>query len=287
MRASHHVGNYMWPQWTLLQCPFLVAHRPKNNRWRVTVSFHHQLKLRHPFCVGTHHACLAHHHHAEAIAGVHPLLRRHVVRGSHGISAHIFQHCQPVPLQPVGKRSADSSVVLMIASAFDLHRLAVEEESFVCIEGYGAHSETYPLSVSRFSTGLDGDYRRVKVRSFRRPECGIRQVRVRGESGGAIGCKGLRHGLCAGYHLSSSVEDLPVHAAILRLPALVLHDRSQIQRRCAALNRSANVALPLSQMQRVGLGQPNMPVDACAFIEPTIAKAGIHAHDQIVPAAII
>ncbi len=43
----------------------------------------------------------------------------------------------------------------------------------------------------------------------------------------------------------------------------------------------------MSEVQRVGLGQPHMAVDAGAFIKPAIAEAGVHADDQIVLAAII
>src|ERR1035441_9676870 len=48
-----------------------------------------------------------------------------------------------------------------------------------------------------------------------------------------------------------------------------------------------NVALPLAQVQRVALGQPYMPVDARALVEPTVAKARFHANNQIVLAAVV
>src|SRR5690349_1878971 len=43
----------------------------------------------------------------------------------------------------------------------------------------------------------------------------------------------------------------------------------------------------MSQMQLIRLGQPYMAVNARAFIEPAVAKAGVHAHHQkILPAVV-
>lgn len=43
----------------------------------------------------------------------------------------------------------------------------------------------------------------------------------------------------------------------------------------------------LRHVQRVGLLQPQMPVDAGAFIEPAFAERGIHAHDDEVGLAVV
>ena len=43
----------------------------------------------------------------------------------------------------------------------------------------------------------------------------------------------------------------------------------------------------MPQMQRIRLRQPHMPVNPRAFVEPAIAKAGVHAHHQIILPAII
>ena len=40
-------------------------------------------------------------------------------------------------------------------------------------------------------------------------------------------------------------------------------------------------------MQRIRLGQPHVPVNACALVKPAIAEARVHADDQIILAAII
>src|SRR5205085_10782236 len=55
----------------------------------------------------------------------------------------------------------------------------------------------------------------------------------------------------------------------------------------AAFDISANVALPLAKVQRVCLSQPNVTIDAGAFVEPAVAETGIHASDQIILSAIV
>ena len=106
-----------------------------------------------------------------------------------------FSTPTPIPLQPVGKRRAHARVVLMVAGAFDLHRLAVEEESLVGVPRDRAHAKADALGVARLPAGLDRDHRRVKVRSFRRPQRGIRDVALRRESCRAVGSDGLRRGI--------------------------------------------------------------------------------------------
>src|SRR5580692_4562120 len=43
----------------------------------------------------------------------------------------------------------------------------------------------------------------------------------------------------------------------------------------------------MPQMQRVGLGQPHMPVNSRTLVEPSVAKACVHADHQIILPAII
>ena len=150
--------------------------------------------------------------------------RRHVVRGAHGVAAHIFQHTDAIPLQAVGKRRAHAGVILMIAGAFDLHRLAVEKKSLVGIESDGAHPETHTLSIAGLSAGFNRHDRRIKVGSRRRPAFGIREVRSCGEGPGAVASDRLRSGIGSRNRLARSVKDLPAHAADLRLRAFVFYD---------------------------------------------------------------
>ena len=131
-----------------LQLTFLIADRPDDDRWRVAVALDHSLQLSHALGAGAHLARLAHHHHAHAIAGVHPLGRGHVVRCADGVAAHLAQHRQPEPLQRIGYRRADTGMVLVIAGALDLHGLAIQEKPLVGIEHGGTHAEVDALGIA-------------------------------------------------------------------------------------------------------------------------------------------
>src|SRR3954467_11026643 len=42
------------------------------------------------------------------------------------------------------------------------------------------------------------------------------------------------------------------------------------------------MTFPAPERNRMGLGEPNMPVDARAFVEPAIPEARVHADDEII-----
>src|SRR6185437_6600170 len=79
---------------------------------------------------------------------------------------------------------------------------------------------------------------------------------------------------------------MPVDAAALWLCTLILDYCSQRQNSLTPTHVRANITLPLSEMQRVRFGQPDMSVNTCAFIKPSIAEAGVHAYHQIIFGAI-
>ena len=127
------VGSSSWQRRTMVaaifapcsaisfcSCPLFVADGPDNDGRRVAIALDHGFKLRQALGAGTHLAGLAHHHHAHAVAGFHPLRRGHVVRSAHGVAAHLAQHAEPEPLQAVGHRRAHAGVILVIAGALNL-----------------------------------------------------------------------------------------------------------------------------------------------------------------------
>src|ERR1700722_9416699 len=82
------------------------------------------------------------------------------------------------------------------------------------------------------------------------------------------------------------IENLPVNAAAFRLQAVILYDGPQAKSRSVALHNWPNVAFPMPEMQRVGLGQPHVPVDAGTFVKPAVPETRVHAHDQEILRAI-
>ena len=55
---------------------------------------------------------------------------------------------KPEPLQAIGQRRAHAGVILVIAGALNLDRLAVEEEALVGIEDCRAHAEADALGIA-------------------------------------------------------------------------------------------------------------------------------------------
>ena len=78
-----------------------------------------------------------------------------------------------------------------------------------------------------------------------------------------------------------------LHLGVLRLLAFVLDHRAKRQS-VAELPLTAvrTVALPLAQVQRIGLGQPHVAIDARALVEPAVAEAGVHARHDVVLRAV-
>jgi len=173
-------------------------------------------------------------------------------------------------------------VILVVAGALDLEGLAVEEESFLCVEVSRAHAEDDPFGIPRCAVGGDGNNGRVEIRHFDRPQCGIRESRTGAESHGAVGSDLLRGRLCSGDGLPCCVQNLPVHLCVFILFALVFDDRLKSKRGGTAGDGRAHHTLPLTQMKLVHLIEPDMPIDTGAFVKPAVAEAGVDAHHNVV-----
>ena len=193
MAPAHHVGGNSGSllRHRVLQKPLLVSDRPQDDRRRVAIALHHQLELLPAFGARTHLAGLAHHHHTHSIARFHPLRRGRVVRGANGIAAHVLQHSQAEPLQPVGESGPHSGVIVMIAGALDLQLLSIQKKALVCIEYCGADAKGHPFSIGYLPVSLNGNLCGVKVRLGDRPQRRFCQSGTRNIGGGPIRCNRL------------------------------------------------------------------------------------------------
>ncbi len=97
----------------------------------IAVAPHEILELAQAFGIRRHHARLVEDQHAQLVAGVEQLRRGRIVRGAQGVAAHLLQLANAVVLHRVGQRRAQAGVVLVIAGAFHLDRLAVEQEALL------------------------------------------------------------------------------------------------------------------------------------------------------------
>jgi len=64
-------------------------------------------------------------------------------------------------------------MIVVIAGALDLHRLAIEEEALVRIKNRGAHAKAHSLRIANFFADFDACNRRIKIWLIHRPECRI------------------------------------------------------------------------------------------------------------------
>ncbi len=115
----------------------------------VTVAADHGRQVVKPLVRRGHHARLVDHQHAHAVARIEEFRRRWIVRGAHGIAAHVLQALQAIVPQGVGHGGADPGMVLVIAGALDLDALAVEEEAGVRIEPDVAQAERRKHTIER------------------------------------------------------------------------------------------------------------------------------------------
>ena len=110
---------------------------------------------------------LRHYHEAHLVAEFHQLLRRHVVRGPDGVTAHILQHFQLVMDGcPVYGGTERTEVVVEADAPYDAP-LSVEEESAVGYPLHGPDSEAVVHNVEDFPVTDDGRLGLVENRVLR------------------------------------------------------------------------------------------------------------------------
>ena len=89
-----------------------------------------------------------------------------------------------------------------------------------------------------------------------------------------------RVGRC--HSLTCRVQYLPAYRGPFRVFALIHYDGAERKRSGIAFQLGAHIALPLSQVERIGLCQPYVPVDPGALVKPTVAKARVNANHNAV-----
>src|SRR5262249_7485827 len=175
----------------------------------------------------------------------------------------------------------------MVAGAFDLDGLAVEEETFVGIPPDVAYAEIDALGIIRVEIvttllRFDGNLGSVEVGSFRRPQQRIGKTRVGCETGRAVGVDLLLRGDGFRHGLSGSIEEQPEYRTGHGLIAFVANQRAETECRRIPFDGWTNIRFPIAQVHRRCFAEPQMAIDSGAFIEPAVAEAGVHANHEIV-----
>jgi hypothetical protein len=86
-----------------------------------------------------HHAGFIEDQHACFVAGVEQLGCGRVMRGAQSVAARLLQFPQAVVLHGIGQCNSKSGVILMVTGALQFHAHAVEQESLIGVELYGAN----------------------------------------------------------------------------------------------------------------------------------------------------
>ena len=130
MAAPHHAGGDLRAllRHLVLQRPFLIADRPQDDRGRIAIALDHRFQLRHAFRAWNSSG-------ASRTSSSCPCGRMPPPTPASACCARCAPRCRPSAqhrqakrLQAVGQRRADAGMVLMVACALDLHRLAIEEK---------------------------------------------------------------------------------------------------------------------------------------------------------------
>ena len=191
----------------------LVADAPHHDRRVVAVMTHHIHQIAfHPLVVVLvitigHFLgfplieSLHHQQHPHLVAGLHQFRRRHVVRRTIGIAAHVLQHLQPVTDGLHVHRRAQRSQVVMIARAVENQFFPVQQEAFFGDDFNRTDAERSLVGIAQTSLIVHLRVRPVKVRIFAIPQQGAVHHEILFEHTFVIRRQGgfaLRHFLSSG-----------------------------------------------------------------------------------------
>ena len=147
-----------------------IPHGPHDYARMIAVATNQILKLRQALGIRRHHPCLIEKEHSQLIACIQKLRRRRIMRASIGVATHVLQRANTEDLRGVRQSHAQAGVILVIAGAFDLHRLAVEKEAQVRIETNGPNPKRRFIAIDDPAAGVNLRKQRVEIAIFQRPQ---------------------------------------------------------------------------------------------------------------------
>ena len=255
-RALHRLGD---PRAGLgAAVDFLVADAPQDDARMIAPLPHHPFELAQPLGIARHLPRFVDHQDAHPIARIEDCGRRRMMRRAIGVAAHRLQPFEPPDVQAVRHREADAGVVLMVAGALDLDRLAVEEKAVVRIEADRADAECARVAIDDRAIDQDLADQRVEVRRFRRPKCRRGDARF-------LHCSRLapsrqRERVREQHHaFPVRTNDRRPHPRFAC--GTVIHDLGRDpNHRAAGVDRAPHRRAPPPDVHRRGLNQPHVAV---------------------------
>lgn len=190
-------------------------------------------------------------------------------------------------MQAVRDGGANAGVILVIVGAVQFERGAVQQEAALRIEGGRAYAERCDHRIDGSAVAVHAGGEAVELRGIDRPWRGLAQRKCLFDNLHLARCNGDRctDRLCDDASIRCS--DTCLHGALARGDAVVADFGGHLRGCVVALYGAAHEHAVLRQMQRVGLLQPQMPIDAGTFVEPAFAQRGIYAHGNEVGLAVV
>lgn len=264
-----------------------VAERPQDDAGMITATPHHRVQFAHRLGIGRHAAGFFDHQHAQLVAQREQCRRGRIVRAAVGIAAHRLELTQTPCVQGVRNGGADAGMVLVIVGAVQLERCAVQQETALRIEGDAAYAKRRHQRIDCSAVGVQAASQAVELGRVDRPQRCLPKRQGLFDHLQLPGRDDDRRAGRLRHDASIRCGDARLHHALARRRAVVAHFGGELRSGVAISHGAAHEHAILRQMQRVGLLQPHMPVNAGAFVKPAFAQRGIHADGDDVGLAVV
>ena len=233
---------------------------------------------------------LVHHQQSQPVAGIEQLWRGRVVRRAVGVAAHVLEAAHAKLLHGIRHGHADAGVILVVAGAEQLQRAAVEEEALVGVEAERANAKRRVAGVYDLVAHADLSVQRVQRGAVHVPELRARELHVLLR----LEVHPLREPELeqpAGGFLPARVEHGAMDLTDRLLVGLIDDSRADRDVRPAGtrlvVEGRSDERAPVPDVQRRGLRQPHVAVDARALVPPALDVGGVDAHRQHVLATVV
>src|ERR1035441_2185706 len=166
--------------------------------------------------------------------------------------------------------------------------LLIEKEAVVGIKANRTNPEGSAVGVHLYTGSFHAGFEPVEIGLLDGPKRRRGDIAALFEHVPAPGRDGYRRGGDGSHHLPRGIENAGNHPAVAGAAGFVIDlsgDADDGGRRGPHLR--ARESAPMCHMYRAGLGEPDVSVDAGAFVKPAIAERSVDTHQQHIASAII
>ena len=231
-----------------------------------------------------HQAVFVEHQHAQPVAGIEQFGRGRIVRTTIGVAAKCLQVRDAEILKRIGKGRTHPSVVLVVVGAFQFDVLAVQEKTMVGVEPYRADPEGCFITVHHGAAGADRGDEFVQMGRFDGPEPGIGNLHHAGKFAVVPGLEPGLPDLSLCDRLAVRIQNglLDIKGGVVG--AFVDDRDARGDVGGIILHLGCDKRAIVADVQRTGLDQPDVAIDARALVKPAFLHCGVHAHsDDLLP----